>query len=228
MKWLLNSKYETCSYRWSSEENDHICNLHWTVNVCKKYKCNSGSNEYVGCFIDTHTRLFPYEYVLDGTFPPDMENNLCLLHCKELGYIYFGTEAATHCFCGDDPYRYGPENVTDYYIKDYDCNYKCIGDPGQICGGPWRLSVYKTGYIPFKKGQVQYQLVENNTILTAPANQVMTARSKIECAQYCEISDDSKVFVISTEIGQCSLYYSYTVMCEGVQHAQGFQVYMMK
>ncbi|CAG2213996.1 unnamed protein product [Mytilus edulis] len=168
-------------------------------------------------------------YILNnGALPPDMENNLCLFYCKEQGYLYSGTEAIWWCFCGDDPFWYGPENVTDNYINNYDCNSKCIVDPEQICGGTWRLSVYKTGYIPFKKGQVQYQLVSNNTMLTAPPDQVMTARSKIRCAQYCEISDDCKVFVMFTEIGQCSLYYSYTVMCEGVQHAQGFQVYMMK
>lgn len=51
------------------------------------------------------------------------------------------------CFCGDDPYRYGPENVTDNYIMDSDCNSKCIGDPEQICGGVWRLSVYKSGML---------------------------------------------------------------------------------
>ncbi|VDH96296.1 Hypothetical predicted protein [Mytilus galloprovincialis] len=196
---------------------------------CVQVLFYTGSDEYVGCFIDTLTRLLPHEYVLnDESFHSDMENNMCLLHCKELGYIYFGTEAAGFCFCGDDPYWYGPENVTDNYIEDNDCNLKCIGDPEQICGGYWRLSVYRSGYIHFKKGQAQYQLVSNNTMLTAPPNQVMTARSTIRCAKYCKISDDCKVFVMSTKIGQCSLYYSYTVMCEEVQHAQGFQVYMMK
>ncbi|VDI09583.1 Hypothetical predicted protein, partial [Mytilus galloprovincialis] len=49
------------------------------------------------------------------------------------------------------------------------------------------------------------------------------SRSKIECAQYCKISDNCKVFVISIETRECSLYNSFTVMCEGVQIVQGFQ-----
>lgn len=49
------------------------------------------------------------------------------------------------CYCGDDPYQYGPEDVDDQYIKDYDCNANCSGDSEQICGGWWRLSVYETG-----------------------------------------------------------------------------------
>lgn len=49
------------------------------------------------------------------------------------------------CYCGDDPYQYGPEDVGDFYKQAYDCNYACIGDSNQICGGFWRLSVYETG-----------------------------------------------------------------------------------
>ncbi|CAC5410600.1 unnamed protein product [Mytilus coruscus] len=150
-----------------------------------------------------------------------MENNRCFLYCKELGYMHSGTQNTEECWCGDDPYQYGPDDVTC-------CNNQCIGDSEQKCGGGWRLSVYDTGYLPFKKGKIQYKLVSDNTILTSPANQVLQSTSKIECALYCEISDNCKVFVISTETGQCSLYNSYTVMCEGVQYEQGFQVYMMR
>ncbi|CAG2202959.1 unnamed protein product [Mytilus edulis] len=194
----------------------------------------AGSNDYVRCFIDTNTRQLPHQYLLNnGDLPPDMENNTCLLYCKEQGYMYSGTENANQCFCGDDPYQYGPENVNDEYIQDFDCDRECTGDSKQMCGGGWRLTVYETGYLPFEEGcnkqrQIKLKLVSNNTMLTAPANQVLTSRSKIECAQYCKISDNCKVFVISTETRECSLYNSFTVMCEGVQTVQGFQVYMMK
>ncbi|VDI62746.1 Hypothetical predicted protein, partial [Mytilus galloprovincialis] len=52
---------------------------------------------------------------------------------------------ANQCFCGDDPYQYGPGDVSDYYLGDYDCDKQCCGDSEQICGGRWRLSVYETG-----------------------------------------------------------------------------------
>ncbi|XP_071123640.1 uncharacterized protein [Mytilus edulis] len=142
--------------------------------------------------------------------------------------MYFGTQNANQCFCGDDPYQYGPGDVSDYYLGDYDCDKQCCGDSEQICGGRWRLSVYETGYLPLKQGHIQYKLFLNSTILTAPANQVMTSSSNIDCALYCKILDSCKVYVISTETGQCSLYNSYTIMCEGVQQVDGFQVYMMK
>lgn len=49
------------------------------------------------------------------------------------------------CWCGDDPYQYGPDDVGDEYIMDYDCNFPCNSDFEQICGGAWRLLVYATG-----------------------------------------------------------------------------------
>ncbi|CAG2204948.1 unnamed protein product [Mytilus edulis] len=195
--------------------------LHYLQNLyVKTFQCVlTDSNEYVGCFVDTYTRrLLPHRYVLnDGTNSPDMENNLCFLYCKEQGYMYSGTQSYTECWCGDDPYQFGPEDVIDYYIQDYDCNRMCLVDFEQMCGGGWRLSVYETGDLPLKPGQIQFKLVSNNTILTAPTNQVLTSRSKIECARYCKLSDDCNVFVISTETGKCSMYNmydSYTVMCE--------------
>ncbi|VDI09582.1 Hypothetical predicted protein, partial [Mytilus galloprovincialis] len=105
-----------------------------------------GSNDYVGCFIDTPTRLFPYKYMLNnGSHPPNMENNMCLLHCKELGYMYSGTQNYEECWCGDDPYWYGPEDVADKYKQlRFACDRECLADSVQICGGGWRISVYKT------------------------------------------------------------------------------------
>ncbi|CAG2204947.1 unnamed protein product [Mytilus edulis] len=190
-----------------------------------------GSHDYVGCFVDTlHTRLLPHTYVLDiGTINPlDMENNLCFLCCKEQGYKYCGTQNRDECHCGDDPYQYGPADVRDYYIQDFDCDRECTGDSKQMCGGGWRLSVYETGYVQTKQGRVQLKLVSINTMIIAPPNQVITARSKIECARYCKLSDDCKVFVMSIETGECSLYNSYTVMCEGLPYVQGFHVYLIK
>ncbi|VDI28807.1 Hypothetical predicted protein, partial [Mytilus galloprovincialis] len=104
-----------------------------------------GDHNYVGCFVDTRIRLLPHMLPLEGPHHNEMENNRCLLYCKDRGYMYAGTEINQHCFCGDDPYQYGPDDVASIYILDYDCNNECTGDAGQICGGGWRLSVYETG-----------------------------------------------------------------------------------
>lgn len=49
------------------------------------------------------------------------------------------------CFCGNDPYRYGPDDVASTYIMNYDCDQECAGDSMQTCGGGLKLSIYSTG-----------------------------------------------------------------------------------
>ncbi|XP_063418865.1 uncharacterized protein LOC134701659 [Mytilus trossulus] len=185
-------------------DSEQICGGGWRLSV---YETVSStvivSNDYVGCFIDTPLRLLSHQYKLNGSDPPDMENNKCLLYCKEQDYMYSGTQVGRQCFCGDDPYTYGPEDVSEGYIRNYTCDRQCGGDSEQICGGGWRLSVYETGYISLTQGQVQFKLISNGTFITASANQVMKSSSKIDCALYCKISDSCKVFVISTETGEC-------------------------
>ena len=88
--------------------------------------------------------------------------------------------------------------------------------------------LFFSGFVPWEQGQVRYTLLFNNTILTAPANQVLTSISRIECACHCSISINCKVFVTSTETGHCSLYNSFEIVCEGIEHIQDFEVYLME
>lgn len=62
---------------------------------------------------------------------------------RKYRFNYF--QVARQCHCGDDPHQYGPEDVSNFYIQNYDCDRECLGNSEQICGGGWRLSVYETG-----------------------------------------------------------------------------------
>lgn len=79
-----------------------------------------------------------------------------------------------------------------------------------------------------ERNQTRYMLVANNMILTAPAAQIQTPRSKIQCASFCSKLVSCKVFVFSRGDGQCRLYQKFVISCEGVKQINGFQVYMMK
>lgn len=51
------------------------------------------SDDYVGCFVDSKRRLLPQQYKINGNgYHTDIENNRCLLYCKDQGYKYSGTE----------------------------------------------------------------------------------------------------------------------------------------
>ena len=61
-----------------------------------------------------------------------------------VGYRYAGLEYRYECFCGDFYYdKYGK-------VSDHECNETCPGNSSQICGGPWKLSVYDAGETLYK------------------------------------------------------------------------------
>lgn len=64
----------------------------------------------------------------------DMTIERCTAKCKENGYSFAGLQNSSACMCGNSYGRYG---------KADNCNMKCNGNPGQICGGDWANSVYK-------------------------------------------------------------------------------------
>lgn len=84
---------------------------------------------------------------------------LTLEHCAEecTGYTYFGVQYGLQCkfripkyilvdadlylsgFCGNSLAEYAT------LARDQsECNYPCLGDPCQLCGGYWRMNVYSS------------------------------------------------------------------------------------
>src|SRR6185295_4535932 len=88
---------------------------------------------YLGCYTDTATRALPVQ--LGGT-----TNTIetCKQAAFNAGYKYAGLQYAGYCFAGSTlGYALAP---------DTDCNMACTANSLEICGGPWRNSVYDTGY----------------------------------------------------------------------------------
>ncbi|XP_038072986.1 uncharacterized protein LOC119741307 [Patiria miniata] len=90
---------------------------------------------YLGCFGDASDRALP--------FGPAIEYNQqsverCFRNCLEpTEYKYAGLQDAQECWCGNNDYdKHGEE-------PDSDCQDVCTGNSDQICGGGWRLSVYR-------------------------------------------------------------------------------------
>jgi hypothetical protein len=57
---------------------------------------------------------------------------------KRTGYQYFGVEAGTQCFAGNDITRARSNG------KSPTCNWRCAGDADEICGGDLSISVFRT------------------------------------------------------------------------------------
>ncbi|XP_035696152.1 uncharacterized protein LOC118429674 [Branchiostoma floridae] len=110
-----------------------------TDNVHKQICCNKPRDRchYHGCFYDRPNRKFPNSPILGHQA---MTKLLCWNHCKNQGYPYAATEYSSQCFCGTQQNfdNLGPQ------LPDSQCNRPCTGDPNEMCGGTWRMSVYSS------------------------------------------------------------------------------------
>ena len=54
---------------------------------------------------------------------------------RDEDYDYFGVQNGDGCYCGNDDSKFIP-------VPKGECNKPCTGNPSEICGDSWRLSVY--------------------------------------------------------------------------------------
>ena len=85
--------------------------------------------QYLGCFKDQENR----DIGADRSDSSQMTTESCRAYCQGKGYTYAATQYASVCFCGNSYGKYGPAG---------NCDAKCTGNPGEICGGSWANSVY--------------------------------------------------------------------------------------
>ena len=87
---------------------------------------------YIGCFKDTSA------FDLDG-YLERSDSNVpwrCVETCTDKGFAYAAVQYGESCLCGNRFGRYGEAT---------NCDYRCTGDGGEICGGYNANSVYWTG-----------------------------------------------------------------------------------
>ncbi|XP_019639221.1 PREDICTED: plasminogen-like [Branchiostoma belcheri] len=87
---------------------------------------------YQGCYKDGERRRLPHAFLVRA----DMTADVCVQHCRQKGYTYAGTQYYKECWCGSELPTRGPR-------EDSECATPCGGNQKEMCGGEWRLSVYK-------------------------------------------------------------------------------------
>eukprot|EP00058_Branchiostoma_floridae_P026175 XP_002611665.1 hypothetical protein BRAFLDRAFT_117103 [Branchiostoma floridae] len=110
------------------------------------YACNPAPEppppvtpRYLGCYEDHPERVFPSDRMdSDG-----MTSDLCIRHCREYGHQYAATQYAHECWCGSQ----GDFVGIGVRRPDSECDLPCPGRSmsDEMCGGTWRMSVYRTG-----------------------------------------------------------------------------------
>lgn len=92
---------------------------------------------YQGCYHDSQTaRLLPVPLAVPD--PRFYTLEVCAETCKAAGYAYAGTEYRDECWCGS--------SLPSSAVKgpDSDCGMACLYNYHELCGGPDRLSIYKS------------------------------------------------------------------------------------
>ncbi|KAF1811335.1 WSC-domain-containing protein [Eremomyces bilateralis CBS 781.70] len=96
--------------------------------------------EYEGCYTDAQgARTLNGPYTFSATA---MTIESCIAFCQTGGYVYAGTEYSGECYCGNSIANGGTLQ------PDSECGMTCSGDVVQACGGPNRLTTFKSDAIP--------------------------------------------------------------------------------
>ncbi|KAJ7118883.1 WSC domain-containing protein [Mycena epipterygia] len=93
---------------------------------------------YVGCYVDT-TNPRTLNNGVSFTSQTGQSVSSCLAACGGAGYLYGGTEYG--CWCAS-AISSGASTAASS-----DCNMKCSGGAGDVCGGGNRISVYKANSV---------------------------------------------------------------------------------
>ncbi|OLN88507.1 WSC domain-containing protein-like protein 1 [Colletotrichum chlorophyti] len=91
---------------------------------------------YQGCYVDVGRTISGAV-----TSSDQMTNEACTEYCYGQGFPYAGTEYYRECWCGNALATGG------ILANEADCTTPCVGNTTQPCGGPFRLSLYKTPLI---------------------------------------------------------------------------------
>jgi hypothetical protein len=85
---------------------------------------------YLGCYKDTSS------LDLNGYLERSRSNTpqRCIAICHDRGFKYAAVQYGESCLCGNSYGKYGQAT---------NCDYKCTGDPNQICGGYSTNSIYQ-------------------------------------------------------------------------------------
>lgn len=91
---------------------------------------------YLGCFRDQGDPAGTRGRDLNGymTGSEAMSPALCVQTCAARGFAFAGVQYGRYCFCGNSYGRSG---------RATNCDMRCAGSAGQICGGGWANSVYR-------------------------------------------------------------------------------------
>ncbi|XP_070555010.1 uncharacterized protein [Ptychodera flava] len=148
--------------------------------------------EYVGCFIDDDERALNW-HKEDSKTEQAVER--CVDICDGLDAPYAGLQYAKECFCGHDFDIHGKGDEST-------CSMPCTGNTQQMCGGDWRLSIYRLlKWTRFRRDPP----VQNNQTRTGIRStwSIYTGMEVLDCAMECSRQRECWSFFHDSDTARC-------------------------
>jgi len=119
------------------------------------------AGELQGCFRDSGDDFGVNGHDLDGSRFSDaaMTVSACVQRCTAEGFKFAGVQMGSQCFCGNSHGSQGR-------LADDQCNERCAGNPGELCGGYMANRVFSTNI-----AQTQASTASSQPAASTPANQ---------------------------------------------------------
>uniref|UniRef100_A0A0A9YX64 Putative fungistatic metabolite n=1 Tax=Lygus hesperus TaxID=30085 RepID=A0A0A9YX64_LYGHE len=132
--WGVQASDIECNMKCDGNPRKNACGGWYRLSMYESMDSGTDQLNFMGCFKDSGSRLMTGAMeTFAGTLTPE----ICRTHCKSKGMRYFGLEYSNQCFCSVE------EPLLEEEAAFNECNMKCAGNPGETCGGWWRLSVYE-------------------------------------------------------------------------------------
>lgn len=142
-------------------------------------KVSAQKSGYLGCFKDTS------DFDLNGYLERSRSNTpqRCVGSCLEKGFRFAGIQYSESCLCGNSYGKYGTAT---------NCNMKCTGDNGQICGGINANSIYTTG--AGAGGGSGWEPINNQSTLNGTNLTYYRGTTAQQCQAECDKNPNCKGF----------------------------------
>ncbi|KAG8914028.1 hypothetical protein FRC01_004252 [Tulasnella sp. 417] len=111
--------------------NGYVNSLYGRTSGSSALPAPSGWTQ-LGCYVDQSSRTLSLASTTDSAA---MTVQKCIAFCPATAK-YIGVESEKECYCG------ATLNVNQK-VAATDCLSSCVGDPSEICGGSWRLTLFE-------------------------------------------------------------------------------------
>ena len=92
------------------------------------------------CYIDSSSRILPNLKKDDkNKMTPELCKKICF---QDNDFLFAGVQHSHECFCGN-----AEPPLSKLAYPQSQCNMRCTGDSSKMCGGVWRINVFKRGKI---------------------------------------------------------------------------------